>query len=644
MSLQLDTINEPCAVCGTFYTTESGQSHCAICLTELISDLYIAPTNRLQKIEDSLKNDKEQLQESVFYSILASVQGDISKSKKSNLYKNIQKVADQATLDNWEAKFLSEESKFYNQDTFSDFLPKEGKFVFVDGTTEYLLIGVATITYGWLDIEVLATIDWVTVFPSLKNIDNDLFRFRLAGCFTKEFHQFEENSIKQLNEFILGQVDKWNLNIKTTRFFSFRGLFGWKHLDLIYNALKQSKISFTEHVYDAQRYLSAVEFIKDTSRSHLKSQYPLSIVGVQVDQSGFVKPTFLDIVSQGKIWNQMAARKNIAIQSKNISANSLLVPFVWRTSAKFNDCVPFCCYEVPLPPMSEDTILIDVCNEALIKLSTSSSQKLEAVNINYSQIIEEIPEKLNTLNAIVDLVIIVDTLANEKDMRERVNYIVDFIGSFMKSLGTLPLAARGDDLRISVIAYGDRDGALSAFEAVNKDAVWPNPIRKLEWRTPENVIDFVKTLTPFPVQYCHYEASMEDALKTANKLNWKKTARKILLTFGTRPPHDLRRNPNIYYSANSPSGVDWKTELAQLKALGAQSYVIVCKDNYWLDKESFKKDFWEELGYDLLMRKDELSSTAELSDFILESSKSSEVLSDLVLPIINVHRRGETDV
>jgi hypothetical protein len=217
-------------------------------------------------------------------------------------------------------------------------------------------------------------------------------------------------------------------------------------------------------------------------------------------------------------------------------------------------------------------------------------QDAKESSFNLQQIINKVPENISLSHPNLDLVIVIDTMADPDTLKERCVFAKQTLDHLYTVL------AQPDLLRVSIIGYGDHE-LVFGFQNPNR----PEIEQVILWDPREMTERFLDKLRPTPLDESDFESGLDEALDTINKLSWRDQARRAILTIGNRPPHP--HTPEHLYQLGSIKRLDWKTIIHTIQTqIKAESLVIICPllwpgSNKPTYAEEYADQFWEALGY-----------------------------------------------
>ncbi|MEJ7653963.1 MAG: protein kinase [Chloroflexia bacterium] len=165
----------------------------------------------------------------------------------------------------------------------------------------------------------------------------------------------------------------------------------------------------------------------------------------------------------------------------------------------------------------------------------------------------------------VDLVCIVDQIADRTALDRRINFVSDFIEAASTKLAPLGV------LRVGVFGYSDYD---------HRTRKLLTPAVDLWLRTPAEATRAVAQLRP--VEGSDFEAALEDAIYELSYLEWQEAAAHVAVFVGNRPPHPKTPESNCIQMVNPDKRRrDWQLTLAELRADLELLTVVVADAEYW---------------------------------------------------------------
>lgn len=373
-------------------------------------------------------------------------------------------------------------------------------------------------------------------------------------------------------------------------------IFGGKLLSQIKNILQNN---ITSNVIDAPYLLGEASTFHELIENLLNRAplpYDLYLLTANIGVDGTVTSTSCPLFPQSEFLDS----KSITVKSYN-HENEIDLVIVRH---KDRQRVIVKSWKMNLDFGKETTVVFAKPSRKTIEVTVTSRFSITQTHIDLEEIEKSIPKKVTPepVKTKIDFVLIIDTIANEEELRERCE-------SGKRIIQKLTTEAEDIQFSFSVLAYGDRKPSDH-----KEKGYWPEPLRKMIHRPHTEILDFLTELRSTELLRCDYESALDETLQLIEQTYLNDESSCLILTIGCRPPHPhiskIIPNTNQKPSRN---GIDWERIVSNMKKSGVISYAMICPET-WPEiimkdtvpvksnpiphyAEGYKNAFWEQLGF-----------------------------------------------
>lgn len=355
-------------------------------------------------------------------------------------------------------------------------------------------------------------------------------------------------------------------------------LFNGKHTQIIQEALKDLGCQVTAAPYligNAQNFESYSEALLECAP--LKEE--IGLLGIHLARDGKVDLQFKTIFP-GAAFLPPHCSNSATVRSHNKFSEQISLVLARRMG---NGFALYQAKKAELPFGKEADLGFKISNRKTITLTGISSSPDTVI---LEDLLKAIPDQIAQNDPRLSLVVVVDTIGREEDVRDRCQVAGEAIRL---------LRSREDilSLDVSVIGYGDQHTRAHPIQYA----------RNKEWMSMEEAVLFFDTLEPTLPSDSDYESALYEAMARITCIKWPENTIRWVLTFGKHKPHPDRE---IEGCSQYPSlhHLKWEDLVKTLKSNHVKSMAYI-----WpleVEKEVLKMwpalikstcDFWQAFSY-----------------------------------------------